>query len=133
MKPTFINTDISDIEKSKMESIIAKRFTNYNFLSFENWPTYTIAHFKTVLGWTSVLLDKKLKIKLISDPRNFMGKIKVRLDIYNDEKFIISHEFTNEADAIKYANYHLQLKKEEGYSNSFLEKLKYSTTNIVKK
>lgn len=131
MTPTYINTDLSEKEQKLAMSAVYKLFPGANLFSFEFWPTYNVAHFNTMHNWYSVMLDKKFKVIKVSDPRNSLGKIKCRLDIYSNKKFVISHTFSNLTEAKKYAEHHLNSQKLDGYSTSFIEKLKYSTTNIV--
>lgn len=131
MTPTYINIELTEKEQSTIMSIVNKSFSDADMFSFETWPTYNIVHFETNLGWHSIMLDKKNKVLKVSAPRTSFGKIKCRLDIYADKKFIISHTFTNLTEARKYAEHHLNSQKLDGYSTSFTEKLKYSTTNIV--
>lgn len=131
MTPTYINTELTEKEQSTIMSIVNKSFSDADMFSFETWPTYNIVHFKTFSGWRSIMLDKKNKVLKVSAPRTAFGKIKVRLDIYADKRFIISHTFNDSSSAKKYSQYHLNNQKEEGYSNSFIEKLRYSLNNIV--
>lgn len=132
MIPTFINTELTDKEQNSLISLVNKSFSNSGTFSFESWPTYNIVHFKTSTGWRSIMVDKKGKVIKVSEKRETLGKIKVRLDIYADKRFIISHTFNDSSAAKKHAQYHLDNQKEEGYSNSFREKLRYSLNNIVK-
>lgn len=131
MNPTYINIEPTEIEKSKMIYIVKKSYSDASDFSFEYWPKYFVVHFHTLLGRSSIMLDKKLKVVKVSQIRPFTGNFKTRLDLYNDKKWITSYVFKDFIEAENYAQDHLNSQKENGYSNSFLEKLKYSLTKIV--
>lgn len=131
MNPIYINTDLSEKEQSDIKTLVIKLYPDANTFSFERWPNYRIVHFKLSLGWCSIMLNTKNKIEKISNIRDILGNVKIRLDFYIGKQFKMNYVFNTVNDAKKFAESHLINQKLNGYSTSFLEKIKYSLVNII--
>jgi len=136
IEPTFVDKKLSKSDENKLNEILHKKFSIQGdfIMSYSICPkTYIITvqckHLNS--NWFTVLLDKKFKILKISDERKHLGKFKTRLDVYLNDKFLISFTFPKEKDAVEYAIAHCNDIKHTGYSPKTIHNLTYAISHII--